>query len=121
MSDLHPDCLLVLPTDKLLYIDACEDWCQQVDASISKGFIRIAGTAVGGGLAYVVTLKPVLATRSVPLAAILLVITFLAGLAGQTQFKVLPSPVQRLYQGLVWSCFLKVLLSSSSTAQVLLA
>lgn len=60
----------------------------QVEASVSKGFTRIAGTAAGGILAYVVMLKPALSTRSVPLAVILLFVTFLAGCAAQTQFKV---------------------------------
>lgn len=60
----------------------------QVEASTSKGVVRIAGTAAGGILAYAFMLKPTLATRSVPLAAILLAVTFLAGCAGQTQFKV---------------------------------
>ncbi|KAL3143665.1 hypothetical protein ABBQ38_002460 [Trebouxia sp. C0009 RCD-2024] len=60
---------------------------ERVEASISKGFIRIAGTAAGGILAYGVMLKPALATRSIPLAVILLAVTFLAGCVGQTQFK----------------------------------
>lgn len=62
--------------------------CLKVEASTSKGVIRIAGTAAGGILAYAVMLKPALATRSVPLAAILLAVTFLSGCAGHTQFKV---------------------------------
>ena len=66
-----------------------ESWCcLQVEASTSKGVIRIAGTAAGGILAYAVMLRPALATRSVPLAAILLAVTFLAGCIGHTQFKV---------------------------------
>lgn len=63
-------------------------WCLQVEASASKGVIRIVGTAAGGILAYGVMLKPALATRSIPLAVILLAVTFLAGCVGQTQFKV---------------------------------
>lgn len=59
-----------------------------MEASTSKGVVRIAGTAAGGILAYAVMLKPDLSTRSVPLAVILLAVTFLAGVAGQTQFKV---------------------------------
>lgn len=66
---------------------------KQVEASTSKGVIRIAGTAAGGILAYAVMLKPALATRSAPLAAILLCVTFLAGCAGQTQFKVNCKPL----------------------------
>lgn len=71
-------------------VAGCSDCfcCLQVEASTSKGVVRIAGTAAGGILAYAVMLKPALSTRSVPLAAILLAVTFLAGCAGQTQFKV---------------------------------
>lgn len=61
-----------------------------MEASLSKGFIRIAGTAVGGILAFLVMLKPALATQSVPLAAILLPVNFLVACLGHTQFKASP-------------------------------
>ena len=57
---------------------------------MSKGFIRIGGTALGGILGFLVMLRPVLATRSVPLAAILLPINFVVACFGHTQFKVRP-------------------------------
>ena len=76
-----------------------------MEASTSKGVICIAGTAAGGILAYAVMLKLAPATRSVPLAVILLAVTFLAGCIGQTQFKVtlrlLCKPLQLFCQS--WS------------------
>lgn len=105
--------------DDLVFIGCL--WCLQVEASISKGFIRIAGTAAGGILAYGVMLKPALATRSIPLAVILLAVTFLAGCVGQTQFKVTMHLFATLQQLLCpYECTCTVMLQARSCMTVTL-
>ena len=62
--------------------------CWQVEITISKGFLRCFGTAVGGIIGYLIMFKPVLSTRAVPLAAIICVLDLMAGIASTTVFKV---------------------------------
>ena len=62
-----------------------------MESTVAKGVLRCLGTAVGGILGFLVMFKPVLATRAVPLAAILCVLDLVAGIASTTVFRVGPS------------------------------
>ena len=55
---------------------------------MSKGFLRVLGTSIGGALGLLVMFNTRLATKAVPLAVILVVCTFLAGVASHSPFKV---------------------------------
>ncbi|KAK9811575.1 hypothetical protein WJX72_006372 [[Myrmecia] bisecta] len=63
-------------------------FAERVEVTATKGFLRVAGTAVGGALGLLVMFDPALATKPVPLAVILVAFTFLSGCASTSQFKV---------------------------------
>ena len=68
----------------------------QVETTVSKGFLRIFGTSVGGTIGYLIMFQSVLATKAVPLAAILSVLDLLAGIASTSVFKVWAHPLPPL-------------------------
>ncbi|KAK9817468.1 hypothetical protein WJX74_007322 [Apatococcus lobatus] len=60
----------------------------RVEITISKGFLRVFGTAVGGIVGFLIMFQSVLATRAVPLAVIICVLDLLAGIASTSVFRV---------------------------------
>ncbi|KAK9819619.1 hypothetical protein WJX72_000333 [[Myrmecia] bisecta] len=60
---------------------------ERVEMTVSKGFLRVLGTLVGGSLGLLVMFDASLATNAVPLAVIVVACTWMAGIASASPFK----------------------------------
>jgi uncharacterized membrane protein YccC len=68
------------------YISVPIVMCEMVEMTVGRGLLRVAGTAVGGTLGFLVMLRAGLASNPYLVMVMVVAISFAFGLAGRTQF-----------------------------------